>query len=399
MRSIDTDIFNKYLTRDGSTMRSDPKQHQRNEEEEGGGTEALLLVFLSFARAGLRRRRRRHGDGGWQRLSACGRGRRAVAAGRHLPRLVARHGGRDGRDPQVHLLLEEEEEDGDVAEEMNNRFQRHLADGVLQADGDLAVVGDALTAALLILVEAHLVLVDHTVHVVPRPAGDTDRKLSSWDVGASCCDLAGRVAAWLALALRAAPGDPVGLGSDTPLTTSPPSPSWKQRRERVGVLTLQPRLRHARVPGELCFLASSALPSSMQAVKLSLRASISALMPWWLFMSSSTDDTSLRNRRRHQRRSGRLNTDSVPGLLLGLDQADDVLHPEHQVAHHADEAELVSGLHQLHPAALRRLQQVLPGLEDLKEGGGEGGGWGDMTGQSSDQRAPEAPPSHVISFL
>jgi len=36
MRSIDTDIFNKYLTRDGSTMRSDPKQHQRNEEEGGG---------------------------------------------------------------------------------------------------------------------------------------------------------------------------------------------------------------------------------------------------------------------------------------------------------------------------------------------------------------------------
>lgn len=87
-------------------MRSDPKQHQRNEEEEdegGGGkkerllllaeqTEAFLLVFLSFARAGLCCR----GDGGRQRLSACGGGRRAVAAGSHL-RLLARHGGRDGR--------------------------------------------------------------------------------------------------------------------------------------------------------------------------------------------------------------------------------------------------------------------------------------------------------------
>lgn len=55
--------------------------------------------------------------------------------------------------------------------------QRHLADGVLQGDGDLAVVGNPLTGALLILVEAHLLLVDHTVHVVPRPAGtQTDRR-------------------------------------------------------------------------------------------------------------------------------------------------------------------------------------------------------------------------------
>lgn len=49
--------------------------------------------------------------------------------------------------------------------------QRHLADGVLQADRDLAVVGNALTGALLILVETHLLEVDHTVHIVPRPAG------------------------------------------------------------------------------------------------------------------------------------------------------------------------------------------------------------------------------------
>lgn len=106
------DIFNKYLTKDRSITRENPKQHRREKEEEGGRrkerlfllaeqTEAFLLVFLSFARAGLGRRR---GDGGRQRLSACGGGGRAMAAGRDL-RLVGRHGGRDGRDPRVHLLL------------------------------------------------------------------------------------------------------------------------------------------------------------------------------------------------------------------------------------------------------------------------------------------------------
>lgn len=48
--------------------------------------------------------------------------------------------------------------------------QRHLADGVLQADGNLAVVGNTLTGALLVLIETHLLLIDHTVHIVPRPA-------------------------------------------------------------------------------------------------------------------------------------------------------------------------------------------------------------------------------------
>lgn len=47
---------------------------------------------------------------------------------------------------------------------------RHLTHGILEADGDLTVVGDALTGALLVLVETHLMLVNHTVHVVPRPA-------------------------------------------------------------------------------------------------------------------------------------------------------------------------------------------------------------------------------------
>lgn len=56
------------------------------------------------------------------------------------------------------------------------------------------------------------------------------RKPSSWDVGASGWVLAGSVAAWLALPLRDAPGDPAGLGSDTPFTCSPPSTlSWNRR--------------------------------------------------------------------------------------------------------------------------------------------------------------------------
>lgn len=71
-------------------------------------TEAFLLVFLSFARARLGSRR--GCDGGRQRLSACGGGGRAVAAGRDLG-LLARHGGGDGRDPCVHLLLEDEQKE------------------------------------------------------------------------------------------------------------------------------------------------------------------------------------------------------------------------------------------------------------------------------------------------
>lgn len=43
----------------------------------------------------------------------------------------------------------------------------HLADGVLQADGDLAVVRDALSRALVVFVEAHFVVIDDAVHVMP----------------------------------------------------------------------------------------------------------------------------------------------------------------------------------------------------------------------------------------
>lgn len=42
-----------------------------------------------------------------------------------------------------------------------------LADGILQADGDLVVVRDALSRALVVFVEAHLVVIDDTVHVMP----------------------------------------------------------------------------------------------------------------------------------------------------------------------------------------------------------------------------------------
>lgn len=45
-----------------------------------------------------------------------------------------------------------------------------LTDGLFQTDGDLIVIRDALTRRLIIFVEAHLVIIDDTVHVMPRPA-------------------------------------------------------------------------------------------------------------------------------------------------------------------------------------------------------------------------------------
>lgn len=44
-----------------------------------------------------------------------------------------------------------------------------LTDGLFQTDGDLIVIRDALTRRLIIFVEAHLVIIDDTVHVMPRP--------------------------------------------------------------------------------------------------------------------------------------------------------------------------------------------------------------------------------------
>lgn len=45
-----------------------------------------------------------------------------------------------------------------------------------------------------------------------------------------------------------------------------------------------------------CCRCSRDSPSSWQALKFLLRVSISALMPWWYLMSSSTEDTSLEGR-------------------------------------------------------------------------------------------------------
>lgn len=47
-----------------------------------------------------------------------------------------------------------------------------LADGVLQADGDLVVVRDALPGILVVFVEAHILVVDDAVHVMPGPGRD-----------------------------------------------------------------------------------------------------------------------------------------------------------------------------------------------------------------------------------
>lgn len=55
----------------------------------------------------------------------------------------------------------------------------------------------------------------------------------------------------------------------------------------------------------------------------------------------------------------------LPWLLLGFDLPDDILHPQHEVTHHAEEAELVPRVHQPHPAALAGIQQGLPGFQDL----------------------------------
>lgn len=54
----------------------------------------------------------------------------------------------------------------------------HLAYSVSQADGELVVVGDTLARILVVLVEAHLMVVDHTIDVMPRPGGEKLTKKS-----------------------------------------------------------------------------------------------------------------------------------------------------------------------------------------------------------------------------
>ena len=51
----------------------------------------------------------------------------------------------------------------------------HLAHCLPQADGDLVVVWDALACILVVLVEAHLLVVDDAVHVMPRPEARRDK--------------------------------------------------------------------------------------------------------------------------------------------------------------------------------------------------------------------------------
>lgn len=60
----------------------------------------------------------------------------------------------------------------------------HVTGRLLQADGYLVVVGDSLTRCLAVLIETHLLVVDDTVHVVPRPVKpeQQDQVMNSWEV-------------------------------------------------------------------------------------------------------------------------------------------------------------------------------------------------------------------------
>lgn len=60
-----------------------------------------------------------------------------------------------------------------------------------------------------------------------------------------------------------------------------------------------------------------------------------------------------------------LQSSHPPGLLLGLDKADDVLHPEHEVTHHVEEAELVSRVEQTRPPPFTGFQKVPPCVQDF----------------------------------
>lgn len=55
----------------------------------------------------------------------------------------------------------------------------------------------------------------------------------------------------------------------------------------------------------------------------------------------------------------------LPGVLLGLDEPDHVLHPQHQVPDQAEEAEFVPGVQQADLAFVAGIQQVPPGFQDF----------------------------------
>lgn len=150
---------------------------------EGAGEEDLLLfaekaeafffVFLALAWAGFGCQGNRGGQG----LGSAGGGG-AMAAGGHLGLIRARSTG-DGLHPRVHLLvifgLEEI-----LIPICSFQFEHmllllvvegDLTCSILQADGDLVVIGDALAGTLNVFVEAHFPVVDHTIHIVPGSAG------------------------------------------------------------------------------------------------------------------------------------------------------------------------------------------------------------------------------------
>lgn len=137
----------------------------------------LLLVFVSFPGTGLAG----HADGGRECVSAAGR-RCALVTRRRLRFLRGRRaaaGVLDGLNPCVHLLIIFGLEEILISisnSELEDVFlllivDRNLTHGLLQADGDLVVVWDALTCVLIVLVEAHLMVIDHAVHIMPGSAG------------------------------------------------------------------------------------------------------------------------------------------------------------------------------------------------------------------------------------
>lgn len=71
-----------------------------------------------------------------------------------------------------------------------------------------------------------------------------------------------------------------------------PCESVGKDREKAGLCPTTP-VTSSKAWGCRCSRDS---PSSRQALKFLLRVSISALMPWWYFMSSSTEETSLGSR-------------------------------------------------------------------------------------------------------
>ena len=52
----------------------------------------------------------------------------------------------------------------------------HFADGLFQTHRDLTVVRDARSSTLGIFIEAHFLVIDDTIHIVPGPEGVQQRE-------------------------------------------------------------------------------------------------------------------------------------------------------------------------------------------------------------------------------